>query len=168
MKLLQVPYIPQINANACGAAVLEMVYKYYGLDNITQQELMDEYQELEPHGSGNFRLTTDNLVLDARKRGFESEWSRADLESLDEVTALLNFLIDNKAPLIVCQKFTEALPLIGHFRIVVGIDNKTIYLHDPSSEIGGANLTWSVDKFLSFWQPTGANVTGGVFVIINR
>ena len=62
MKSLKIPYIPQININACGAAALEMIYKYYGLNDVNQQELMKKYQELEPHGSGNFRLTTDNLI----------------------------------------------------------------------------------------------------------
>lgn len=166
MKALKVPYFPQININACGAAVLEMVYKYYGRESFFQQELMKRYQELEPHGSGNFRLSTSNLVNDAREKGFNAGWARANWRSTTDVLALLQWSLNSGVPLIVCQKFTVEQPLIGHFRIVVGLDKENVYLHDPNLEIGGKNLKWPISKFVDFWQETGQNVTGGVFVFI--
>lgn len=168
MKLLKIPYITQFNTNACGAAVLEMVYGYYDQKSYPQKDLMEKYQELEPHGSGNFRLSTDTLVLDAREKGFNAGWARAAWQSIPDVTALLEFALDSGVPLIVCQKFTDELPLIGHFRVVVGIDHDSVYLHDPSIEVGGENLKWSIEKFVDFWKPTGDNVTGGIFVFINK
>jgi len=168
MKLLEVPYIPQINVNACGAAVLEMIYGYYDQKGFSQKELLEKYQELEPHGSGNFRLSTNNLVVDAREKGYNAGWARAGWHSGPDVVALLRTMVSSKVPLIVCQKFTAEKPLIGHFRIVIGIDEENVYLHDPSPEVGGENLKWPIDKFVDFWQETGQNVTGGIFVFITR
>jgi hypothetical protein len=109
-------------------------------------------------------MTTDNLVHDARTRGFNSGWARVNYSSAEDSVGLLKVLVKGKKiPVIVCQKFTETQPLIGHFRIVLGMDKKNVYLHDPSIEIGGANISWPINKFMDFWQPTGANVTGGIF-----
>ncbi len=168
MKILKVDYIPQININACGAAVLEMIYKYYDLQGLSQQDLMEKYKELEPHGSGNFMLSTDNLVLDARSKGLNAGWIRANWQDRIGSISLLRVLVDSGVPVIVCQKFTEGQPLIGHFRIVLGIDEEKVCLHDPSVETGGANIEWTVEKFMDFWKPTGQNVTGGILVFISK
>lgn len=165
---LKVPYIRQINENACGVAVLEMVYKYYGLQDISQQEIMQKYQELEPHGTGNFRITTDNLVSDALSRFFLSFWARADFRNNKNVNQLLTLLINSKIPIIVCQKFTNEQPQLGHFRIVVGIMDNIIFLHDPHQTSGAAYQEWNMEDFLNFWQPTGDNVTGGIFIVIKK
>ena len=167
-KNLKVSYISQINENACGAAVLEMVYKYYGLKNVSQEEIFNKYQELEPHGSGNLRITTDNLISDALSRGLHSFWARSNYGNRASVLDLLQRVISSRIPLIVCQKFTDEQPQMGHFRIVVGIRGNVIYVHDPHAGLGGAYKKWGVEKFLEFWQPTGDNVTGGVFVVIKK
>ncbi len=167
-NLLEVPYVQQFNTNTCGAAVLEMIYKYNGLKNISQQELMVKYQELEPHGSGNYRMTTDSLITDARARGFNAGWIRVNWESIKDSISLIKVFMDFGIPVIVCQKFTNELPSIGHFRIVLGIQGEIIYLHDPNIETGGANLEWPISKFMEFWKPTGDNVTGGILCFINK
>ena len=169
MKLLKVPYIAQFNSNACGAAVLQMIYEYYGLQDVSQEILFNTYQELEPRGSGNLRMTTDALVQDSRERGFNSGWSRVNYSSNEDSINLLKILVlKNKIPIIVCQKFTEDHPTIGHFRIVLGIDEGFVYLHDPNNEIGGPKLKWPINKFMDFWQWTGDNVTGGIFCYISK
>ena len=166
---LKVPYVPQINDNACGAAVLEMIYKYYGLKNISQEDIFNKYREFEPRGSGNLRLSTDNLVRDAKERGFESIWDRVDTsDKINSIELLRKLTIDFKIPVIVCQKFSDEYPLIGHFRMVVCVKNNIIYVHDPHLKSGGAFIKWKADKFMDFWKKTGDNVTGGVFVIIKR
>ncbi len=165
---MKIDYIPQININACGAAVLEMVYNYYGLQGVSQQDLMEKYQELEPHGSGNFRVTTDDLVADARSKGFSTGWARVNWSNSDDSISLLQLLTNAGIPIIVCQKFTEEQSLIGHFRIVLKADKEKVYLHDPNPDIGGANIEWSIEKFIDFWEPTGNNVTGGIFVFISK
>lgn len=168
-RKLKVPYIPQINENACGAAVLEMIYKHYGLNNISQLEIMNKYQENEPHNSGNLRITSDNIVADALSRGFLSFWARADYRNRKSVINLFKILTQkSQIPTIVCQKFSDNQPQIGHFRIVVGLEDDNFLIHDPNTSFGGANQKWGIDKFLDYWQPTGLNVTGGIFVIIKK
>jgi len=168
-KKLKVPYISQINDNACGAAVLEMVYKYYGLKNISQEDIFNKYKELEPHGSGNLRLSTGSLVQDAKERGFESDWDYVDTnDKISSIELLREATNDFKVPVIVCQKFSDEYPLIGHFRIVVGVEGDIVYVHDPHLKTGGAFMKWKADKFMDFWKKTGENVTGGVFVVIKR
>lgn len=166
---LNVPYIPQINNNACGAAVLEMVYRYYRLKDVSQSNLYDTYRVLEPHGSGNLRFDTDSLVADASGRGFLASWKRARYEDKKSVINLFKELVQkNKLPIIVCQKFTDEQPLIGHFRVVVGISREKVYVHDPHVTLGGAYQEWPVEKFIDFWKPTGQNVTGGIYVVIKK
>ncbi len=166
MDLLSVPYKSQINNHACGAAALEMVYKFYGFNDVSQQEIVNQYQEFEPHGSGNLCITTDNLVEDARKRGFHSEWKRANLNL--QVDDLLTAWVNSRMPIIVCQKYTDEQPLLGHCRVFLGFDGQYVNFHDPCTETGGSNLRWPKDKFVDFWKATGKNVTGGVYVIISH
>ncbi len=167
--MLKVPYVAQFNDHACGAAVLQMIYRYYGLKNISQEQIFKEYKDLEPHGSGNFMIATNDLVLDAKKRGFYSYWKRTDYTNLASSMSLLSHLIEDcHIPIIVCQKFTEQQPQLGHFRVVFGIDKNVIHLHDPYRKTIGKNQKWSYQKFMEFWQPTGSNVTGGVYVVIKR
>ncbi|MEK9131919.1 MAG: C39 family peptidase [Patescibacteria group bacterium] len=169
MKKLQVPYRKQFNNNACGPAVLEMVYEYYGYTNISQEEILNQYKELEPHGSGNLRMITSSLIQDARKRGLSAGWARVNYSSLSDSIVVLKILIENsRIPIIVCQKFSDQQPQIGHFRIVIGVDEKYVYLNDPHPTLGGQDIQWSIEKFMDFWQPTGENVTGGVFCIIHK
>lgn len=168
MNLLSLKYIPQINEYACGAAALAMIYNYYGLENFSQEDLMSRYLESEFHGSGNLMITTDNMVLDAKNRGFNASWIRVNYKNYAESINQLRSLIFSGTPVIVCQKFTDNMPLIGHFRVVVGFNDEAIFLHDPYPEIGGENMKWPIKKIMDFWQPTGGNVTGGVLIIINK
>jgi len=68
----------------------------------------------------------------------------------------------------VCQRFSDKSPLIGHFRIVIGLGNDTIILHDPHPKHGGEAVRWNKERFIDFWKKTGKNVTGGVFVVIKK
>lgn len=165
---INVPFVSQISKNACGAAVLEMVYGYYGLKNISQKAIFDKYKRLEPHGSGNNIISTSNLVSDASGRGFLSFWAKVDYTSKEDSRDLfIRLVMNSKIPIIACQKFTDKEPLIGHFRIVVGVKDNIVYVHDPFL-MDGAFQEWDIDKFMDYWQPTGQNVTGGVFIVIKK
>jgi len=167
-RKLQVPFVYQINDNACGAAVLEMIYRYYGINNIDQRGIFNQYREIEPALGKELRIATDSLIRDAANRGFQADWDRADYEKRDKSIELLKNFVNDGIPIIVCQQFTKEQPLIGHFRVVVGIGGGTIYLHDPHPKYGGRSLKWSLDQFMDFWQPTGPNVTGGVYIVIRK
>jgi predicted double-glycine peptidase len=168
MKVLNVPFVQQMDDNSCGAAALEMVYRYFGIKDVSQEEIYEKYKKLEPHNTGNFRLDTESLVADAQNHGFRSDWKKLDLSSKDYVFQALSLLVENDILVIVCQQFTEEDKIIGHFRVVVGVNDGKIILHDPHPKIGGPNLEWSVDKFINLWEETGLNVVGGVYIYIHN
>lgn len=165
--MIKVPYFLQLHQNSCGAATLQMVYKYYGLENIKQRDIFDRYKKLEPNGSGNFYITNEDMVLDARERGLSAELAQTDYSSEEGVLSLKEF-IERGIPIIVCQQYTREQPDIGHFRVVLDIDDNYVYFHDPASGTGGNELKWSYEEFLNYWQPSGQNVKGGIFILISR
>ena len=166
MNLTDIPYVAQFRQGACGAAILEMLYGYYGL-HVTQQEIFEKYASLELHGSGKYAISTDNIVEDARSRGFYAYWARANYEDTVKCIGVLRDMVRAQIPTIVCQKFTDEQPLLGHFRLILDVTPTSVVLHDPKQEIGGPRLEWSTEKFMDFWQPTGLNVTGGVYISIS-
>ena len=163
---LAVPYIVQESQGACGAAALQMIYRYFDVEISSQAAMMDQYKKLEPHGSGKFCISTDNLIVDAKSRGLEARWDRIPVDDEVAAFALLKGFLDQEIPIIVCQQFSQELPLIGHFRVVVGYEDNILIAHDPHPIIGGASQHWSVEDFCRMWKATGENVTGGVYVII--
>jgi predicted double-glycine peptidase len=165
-KTLDVPYVAQFNGTACGAAALEMVYKYYGKSDVSQEDIYNKYQEIEPEFGKVSRISTANLVSDAQSRGFQSFWKRVNYLDRDEALSVLKTYLNLKIPVIVCQQFTKKSPKIGHFRVVFGVDDEdNIYFHDP--RFGGFKK-WPIEQFMDYWQPTGQNVTGGVYIIVKK
>ena len=165
MKNLSIPFVYQYNKNSCGAAALEMVYKYFRLKDISQEDIFEKYKKLEPHESGNYYITVKDLILDAKSKDFHTKLYRINYSSIQSLS-LLKEILDKSVPIIVCQQYTKEKPLIGHFRVVVGINDKFVFFHDPSQKVGGENLKWSYQEFLDYWQPTGKNVSGGIFFIL--
>ena len=167
--MLNVPYVSQINEHACGAAALEMVYRYYrsgAEDHFSQTALFTEHAEFEPHGSGARRITTDNIVAAARKRELFAGWGRVSTDRVERLEQLRFFLLKEKVPLIACQQFSEGEPLLGHFRVLLAADENRAFLHDPHPKRGGPSLEWKMNKLTKFWRHSGQNVTGGVAIWI--
>jgi hypothetical protein len=85
-----------------------------------------------------------------------------------EVAEELDHYVTKAAiPLIACQKYTDALPQVGHFRVVLGIKDGNVIFHDPSSEFGGPALSWPAARFSEYWQATGEAVQGGFAVLVS-
>jgi hypothetical protein len=72
-----------------------------------------------------------------------------------------------KIPLIACQQWHGDRSL-GHFRVIIGIENAEIVFHDPEKQYGGQALHLPLPEFIESWRPTsGGNVTGGVAIWIS-
>lgn len=169
MNTLKIPYVKQVGDLTCGPACLQMVYNYYGIENLSQQDIYYKYKTEDPHDSKAARVLTDDLVSDARSRGFKSAIMKVDVSNISESVDLMNIFLDASIPIIVCQQYSLALPLTGHFRVVIGIDDQNIYFHDPGNKIeNGESLKLSHEEFFKLWQATGENVTGGIFVWIKK
>jgi len=166
--MLDVPYIAQIYENACGAAALEMVYRYLKPSAPVvsfQKDVYNQYREVEPMGTGNYRIKTDDIVKAAQDLGLYAGWGRVSRNKDSRVKQLRFFVEDMKLPIIACQSVKEN-DLLGHFRVILEIDHKWGVLHDPSHEGNGRCLRWRHEKITRLWARTGDNVTGGVAIWI--
>jgi predicted double-glycine peptidase len=160
--MLQIDFVKQKEFH-CGAACLEMVYKYFNLKNLTQTEIFEKWKKFDTN-TGNYYISTNDLVSDVNERGFYSELKRFNYLDQQEAICELKNIIDQGYPVIVCQKWNKKNPSVGHFRLVLGIDEEFVYFHDPDKDTRFKNRKsdkYSHKKFLDFWQPTGEFVTGG-------
>jgi len=165
---LPVPFRSQITEAACGAAALEMVIRYYSnVSPFSQRKFVRRLGEREPHGSGRFRISSDDLVNAARARQFLAGWGRVspDVEAL---ASQLGHFLNAGVPVIACQRYTDAQPWLGHFRVICALEGQTAIIHDPCPRTGGRALRWSVEKLFDYWRQTGLNVTGGVAIWVAK
>jgi ABC-type bacteriocin/lantibiotic exporter with double-glycine peptidase domain len=164
----QLSYLKQADDWSCGAACLEMVYRFYGLTGVSQRHIYNQRRTPDPHKGGKYQITTDSMIADAIARGFDARWFRINLTSAADMDAQIATFLDRKIPLIACQRLSNDKPLLGHFRIITDRDGSFIYAHDPAINGGGAHQRKAIAAFLEFWKPTGVNVTGGVAIEIMK
>jgi Papain-like cysteine protease AvrRpt2 len=165
---LRVPFRQQISDAACGVAALEMVIKYYSQASpFSQRKFVRRLGEHEPHGSGKLRISTQDLVNAACARRFLAGWGRIkpDVKTL---MRQLDCFLNAGVPVIACQRYTDAEPQLGHFRVIYGLEGQRVMIHDPCPKTGGRDLCWSVETLFDYWRQTGLNVTGGVAIWIAK
>jgi predicted double-glycine peptidase len=170
MPILEVPFYFQINDDACGAAALKMVYKYFRpskLSKFSQEKVFRNLLETDPHHAQKVRITTDDIVATAHRKGFSAKWGRVSTNKQELVEQLRFFIEEQKIPVIACQR-SAIDPLLGHFRVIIGINGDEVILHDPDRANGGKAIKWSVENLLDQWKSTGKNVTGGVLIWIAK
>jgi ABC-type bacteriocin/lantibiotic exporter with double-glycine peptidase domain len=165
MNELPVPFVRQINENACGAAAYEMVSKYHGRKIFSQHKAFRKKASLEPTGTGNYQILTDDVVSLAVTRRLHAGWGRVRPEADRLRVEIAQFIGDLKIPPIACVWFRPDLHQLGHFCVIIGYDATGVLAHDP---LEGERLAWSWDHLLARWSQTGGNVTGGVAVWIAK
>jgi ABC-type bacteriocin/lantibiotic exporter with double-glycine peptidase domain len=170
MTTLTVPFVEQISNCACGAAALEMVVRYYRPSKLTkfsQAKMIRLRSEHEPLGTGNYRITTDNIVSQAHGHGFGADWGRVSPVQEVLTKQVTHFVDKLRMPLIACQRSNHDY-MLGHFRVIIGAEKTGVIIHDPDEGRGGARQVWTWDKLLDHWKQTGPNVTGGVAIWISN
>ncbi len=163
MKILAVPYFPQIDPTSCGPAAFEMAYKKLRpskLSKFSQKKVYGRLKEIDP-GKPQYRVTTDDLVQLALHRSLSAGWGRVSPQPA-ELISQVQFFLEFQIPLIACQRYSDEDHQTGHFRVIIGIDEKEVVFHDPCPKIGGEARRKSIEEFIDLWRPTGQNVTGGV------
>jgi hypothetical protein len=165
--LLPVPYVAQVVEGACGAAALEMVCRHFGISSPPQLSYFDEVKVEQPGAPGAFGIALPTLVATARNNGLRTDWLRVSLDAPGAAIMLLRTLVESeRAPLIVCQPYSTAEPRAAHFRLVVGIDHKRLYLHDPCPRTGGSYQPRRFDDFVADWKSIdGSFVSGEVIAV---
>lgn len=161
--ILKVPHIKQTNETSCGAAVLSMVYKYYGLDNQTEKIIWNRLKKPRELNPDKEIIYTNDLFNDIKSNGFHHIKGQAVWDDKNKLLNLLKEFLRIKAPLIVCQRWREDQPY-GHFKIVVGLEDESVILNDPESDENIIKV--SLDRFIADWQKYSQEVIGGEFIAV--
>jgi uncharacterized protein YvpB len=156
MNVLPVPYISQIrlgafyHANDCGAASTLMVLQAYQL---FKDKTVDwTYDMIQP--SGDIALSAIGLQALLAANKISNKWV-GDMKIHDlydplsadcPIIALIHY-----APLVKAS-LTEKTGFLGaHFVVVIGMDIKFVYIHDPYSINLGESLPVPVAVFEQAW-----------------
>lgn len=140
----EVPDVRQPNNYSCGPTSLQAVLAYYGVD-----KRIDELIILTKSSENG--TPPENIVEAARQLGFQAQLKENmtlnDLESY----------LDQGIPVIInCQAWRESeIPWSedeedGHYMVVIGIDQKNVYLEDP--KVMGSRGMIPCQEFLDRWH----------------
>ena len=148
---------PGRSRRMCGAAALCMVYRSLGVRRVSQQGLWE--QIARPDRNETRAARTHLLAASALRHGltavcFEASkpWQVLQRCVAGSVRAILNHRVRPDSPL-------------GHYAVLVGIDEKEAILHDPQL---GPDRRLARDELLALWRPADddSEVAGHVLVAI--
>ncbi len=145
---LTVPDVRQSTTYSCGAASLQAVLAYWGVDK-REGDLMTLLGSKETSGTG-----LDKIIAVAESLGLKAGY-RENLTLRD-----LRNSLDRGVPVIVAiQAWTDA-PAAGfdwkndwedgHYVVVIGVDDEKVYVEDPSL-LGSAGFI-PKDEFTARWH----------------
>jgi hypothetical protein len=136
------PFQETLYSDMCGPASLKMVLDYYGVEK-TEKELA----ELTGMVSG-FGVDEDGIRRAAESLGFQ-----VDIKNECNFDNISNWL-EKGVPMIIDwftrgrADYPDSEVADGHYSVVVGLDDKNIYIQDP--EIGSLR-TIARDDFYRVW-----------------
>jgi ABC-type bacteriocin/lantibiotic exporter with double-glycine peptidase domain len=162
MPVLNVPHVRQAGPTHCGAACLEMVYRYFGITNRTQHDIWCR-NTFRPDGTGHY-LSTQAIIDDLINNGFLVLCGQILLENKKCNGSLIRTL-NNELPIIACKQWNQN-PSYGHFVVITGLENNTIIYLDP--ETNSVPKRKILDDFMNEWRATGPEVIGGQFIIMGN
>jgi hypothetical protein len=156
-----IPYEKQAdpaNSRMCGAACLSMVYRSLGLD-IPQAEIWPAIAKVNRFG--RLSSTTHLMAQDALGRGL----SAVAFQARHPIQALR--LCREYGVRAILNHRPEPLSPAGHYSVMVDLDSKNVYLHDP---LFGPARSVSHTELLDLWQPKFSNseIVGGVLIAIAK
>jgi hypothetical protein len=153
--VLAIPYIPQDDPNACGAACLCMVYRSLGIE-CEQSDVLAAVSR--PNARGATRCWTNLMCRDALSRGLAGLIVQARAPAPVPRTCL-----DASLRVIVNHRLNPH-DRAGHFSVLVAIDEDRVVLHDP---LTGPERTLWREEFLALWT-AGGEVVGQVLLTVGR
>ncbi len=160
--LLPVPYVSQLgegaeaHSNDCGAASAVMLMRAYQKSSMTPNDFYTQFNI-----SGDPFLSVTQIQRALSTMGVPTEF-RAGLSIQD----LFNMMASGK-PAIVLLRYkvlyeaglTEKSFQGPHFAVVVGVDPKYIYIHDPlyTDPLVGEAHAYPLDTFWQAWKEVAAD-----------
>jgi len=158
---IKVKHIKQMSSSACGAACLAMIYEYFG-DTVDQNNIWDRLKKKRPLVEGDFYIDSNADMKDATKNGYDFVIGRSYWDIKDAFQPIEQFLRSG-IPVSVTQQ-GHPDPKLGHCRVVVGLDEKHVFVNDPEKDKGNTKMTRK--EFFNAWEESGDEVTGGVMMVI--
>jgi len=146
--LSQVPDVRQSQSYSCGAASLQAVFSYWGIDQ-REGVLIQELNTTEATGT-----PPESIVRVARAHGLE-----ADLRTNLTLADLEESLAGNVPVIIACQAWRDQSEANlswddtwedGHYMVVIGLDRSNVYFEDPA--LLGTRGEIPRQEFLSRWH----------------
>lgn len=151
-RISGVPFVKQ-EKMWCGPASLTMVLNYWG-DPVNQSEVGSA---VDPEHDGTKPW---HMVPFLESRGYVVyEFDRYSLKYRVSVMDELKIWVCYDYPIVVRQ-WTYLSKQSGHYRVVVGYDDESIYVKDPNS----GSISFSIETFLELWDK---NNEYGLIVIGN-
>jgi hypothetical protein len=146
--LSQVPDVRQSTSYSCGAASLQAVFSYWGIDQ-REGVLIQELNTTETSGT-----PPESIVRVARAHGLE-----ADLRTNLTLGDLEQSLAGKVPVIIACQAWRDPAGANrswddtwedGHYMVVIGMDKSNVYFEDPA--MLGTRGVIPRQEFLSRWH----------------
>jgi ABC-type bacteriocin/lantibiotic exporter with double-glycine peptidase domain len=135
LMLLSVPYFKQDTDYDCGHAVLQMLVAFFH-----KSWTLDEIRSML-HTNSQYGTDNRDLITGAEKLGFVV--FAKENASLEDIRKYLK----KGVPVVV--NYIEPEGNVGHYAIVIGIEDKNIILNDPWHDAG---FTLSLDNFNNRWR----------------
>ena len=152
--LAGVPDVRQAEYYSCGAASMQAVLCYWSLDAF-ETDLRLYLNTTPVHGTYPW-----DMVRVAEDLGLEAEWK--DNLAIADLEASLR---DGVPVIIDGQRFREPNKTweeswaAGHYRVVIGVDDRSVYLEDPA--VLGVRLVMDRDEFVQSWHDYEAELPIG-------
>lgn len=170
---LDVPIVRQ-SGLLCGPATIEMLFRYWGIDQYSQYDIASSMLKQFPDSiryqkSGIYNTfpvnwkrypgTATANMYDFLKRFAnthqflleeEADLAAERIKNREQIFSLLKWYVSNGIPVIVHQNW-KLQQAGGHYRIVTGYDAAAgmVYLNDPD---GGRRIVQSYETFLRLWN----------------
>lgn len=145
VMLTGVPDVMQSQPWSCGAGSFRAVLGYYGISSF-ESDLIVLLNTTPSHGTYPW-----DMVNASEKLGLSARWR--ENVTLDEVRASL----EQGVPVIIDgQRYRDANKTwedtwdTGHYMVVMGMDDRNVYLEDPA--VLGSRLSVPRDTFVSLWH----------------
>ena len=125
-KILYIPDVLQFSDYDCGDMCVQAVLAYYGTD-LNEVKLLKKLKTRKSDGTSSDHIT----------EFFEKEMFKVETRSMD-IEDLKSF-INRKIPVIILAQAWKKSKVryqktkaFGHYMVVIGYDDKNIYLEDPA------------------------------------
>ncbi|MCX6689893.1 MAG: C39 family peptidase [Methanoregula sp.] len=145
LMLTGVPDVRQAENYSCGASSFQAVMSYYGLNSM-ESDLRAMLNTTPAHGTYPW-----DMVRVAKQQGLDAEWK----ENLT-VNELESALRQGIPVIIDGQRFRELNSswentwASGHYMVVIGLDDRHVYLEDPF--LIGSRLEMTREDFVAIWH----------------